>query len=89
MPFQVDVIPTPVQDGWALNCEDSVTFADETLRASLKQHYPQVHDRILARRAFMEKEIGVTLKPSILPLSNTPLCLPPCWLSANQLLTTS
>jgi hypothetical protein len=87
MPFQVDVIPTPIQDGWALNCEDSVTFADEALRDELRRIYPEVFGRIDARRNFMEKEIGVSLKASILPLSNTPLCLPPCWLSANNLLT--
>ena len=35
MPFQVDVIPVPMPDNWALNCEDSVTFADAALRAEL------------------------------------------------------
>ena len=29
MPFQVDIIPTPLPAGWALNCEDGVVFADE------------------------------------------------------------
>ena len=28
MPFQVDIIPTPMRAGWALNCEDGVVFAD-------------------------------------------------------------
>ena len=34
MPFQVDVIPVPMKDNWALNHEDSVTFADDALRAA-------------------------------------------------------
>jgi hypothetical protein len=28
MPFQVDIIPTPMRDGWALDCEDGIVFAD-------------------------------------------------------------
>ncbi|MCX5516746.1 Xaa-Pro aminopeptidase [Kaistia algarum] len=86
MPFQIDVIPVPMPDNWALNCEDSVTFADEELRAELKALYPEVHARIEARRAFMADALGVTVKPSILPLSNIPLCLPPFWLASDQLL---
>lgn len=87
MPFQVDVIPTPVRVGAALNCEDAVTFADESLRNTLKTQYPDVWARIEQRRKFMATEIGLDLKPSILPLSNTPLCLPPFWLASSALLT--
>jgi hypothetical protein len=86
MPFQIDVIPVPMPGSWALNCEDSVTFADEGLRAELQSLYPDVHARIEARRAFMANELGVSVKPSILPLSNIPLCLPPFWLVSDQLL---
>jgi len=85
MVFQVDVIPTPTPSGTALNCEDAVVFADADLRAELAAKHPEAWARIEARRAFMAKELGVTLKDSILPLSNTPLCLPPLWL-ANHLL---
>jgi hypothetical protein len=87
MPFQVDVIPVPMPDNWALNNEDSVIFADEDLRSGLKRLYPDVYARIEARRAFMRDEIGVDLKPSILPTSNIPLCLPPFWLAPQNLLT--
>ncbi|HWJ75594.1 MAG TPA: Xaa-Pro aminopeptidase [Kaistia sp.] len=86
MPFQIDVIPVPMPDGWALNCEDAVTFADEDLRSELAELYPDVWERIVARRAFMSDEIGVTPATSILPLSSTPLCLPPFWLAADRLL---
>lgn len=86
MPFQIDVIPTPVPAGWALNCEDAVTFADASLRQELKTLYPDVHARIEARRAFMRAELGVDVKPNILPLSSTPLCLAPFWLAPDKLL---
>lgn len=86
MPFQVDVIPVPMPGSWALNCEDAVTFADAGLRAELETLYPEVHARIESRRAFMASELGVEVKPSILPLSNIPLCLPPFWLASDKLL---
>lgn len=86
MPFQVDIIPTPLPAGWALNCEDGVAFADATLRAELKAKHPSVAARIEKRRAFMCDELGVAVRDSILPLSATPLCLPPFWLAPRQLL---
>jgi hypothetical protein len=86
MPFQIDVIPVPMPDGWTLNCEDSVSFAGEELRAELKTLYPEVHARIEARRSFMADALGVSVKPSILPLSNIPLCLAPFWLASDKLL---
>lgn len=86
MPFQVDVIPVPMPAGWTLNCEDPVTFADKALRDALKSRHPECFARIEARRAFMRDELGVTVKDNILPLSSTPLCLPPFWLKPDHLL---
>jgi hypothetical protein len=85
MHMQVDVIPTPVRDGWALNCEDPIVFADEALRADLAARHPQVWQRIEARRRFMSDELGVVLAASVLPLSSTPMCLAPCWLQSDRL----
>jgi hypothetical protein len=86
MPFQVDIIPTPMRAGWALNCEDGIVFADPTLRTELKACHPAVVERIEARRKFVRDEIGVAMRDSILPLSSTPLCLPPFWLATGRLL---
>ena len=86
MPFQVDVIPTPLRSGWALNCEDGIVFADAALRAALKARHRHVFDRIEARRAFVADRLGVAIRETILPLSSTPLCLPPFWLAAGRLL---
>ncbi|MDB5522265.1 MAG: Xaa-Pro aminopeptidase [Rhizobium sp.] len=87
MPIQVDIIPVPMPDNWALNNEDSVIIADETLRGELKRLYPDAYSRIEARRAFLKTEIGIDLKPAILPTSNIQLCLPPFWLASDKLLT--
>lgn len=86
MLMQVDIIPTPLPDGWALNCEDMVVLADAPLRDSLRQRYPDMWRRIEARRAFMADKIGVRLKDDILPLSSTPLYLPPFWLKPDHVL---
>ena len=87
MPFQVDIIPVPMKDNQALNHEDSVVFADAALRAELASLYPAVHARIEVRRDFVRDEIGIALKPSILPLSHAPLALPPFWLASDRILT--
>jgi hypothetical protein len=89
MPFQVDIIPVPMPDGWSLNCEDAVTFANEDLRNDLRNRHPQVFERIEARRAFVRDRIGVEIRDSILPMSSTPLCLPPFWLASDKLLVRS
>ncbi len=86
MPFQVDVIPVPMPPGWGLNCEDAVTFANDALRTELAERHPATASRIEARCLFMRDELGVDVKANILPLSNTPLCLPPFWLRTNHLL---
>jgi hypothetical protein len=86
MPFQVDIIPTPMPAGWTLNCEDGVALADAALRAELRSRHPAVAARIEARRNYMRDSLGVALKESILPLSSIPLSLPPFWLAPGKLL---
>jgi hypothetical protein len=85
MHMQVDVIPTPIQDGWALNCEDSVVFADETRRSELAERHPAVWARMQARRRFMRDTLGVEVAEAVLPMSSTPLCLAPLWLRSDWL----
>lgn len=87
MAFQVDVIPVPMPAGQALNCEDCIVIADAALRAALAARHPAVWARIEARRRFVATAIGLDLKPEILPLSNTPLCLPPDWSRPHELFT--
>lgn len=83
MVFQVDIIPTPMPVGKALNCEDTVAIADAALRDDLAARHPEAWSRIEARRAFMRDKLGVTLGEHLLPLSNIQLCLSPLWLRPN------
>ncbi len=86
MHMQVDVIPTPMRDGWALNCEDSIVFADAALRDTIAARHPALWQRIVARRRFMADTLGVAVADAVLPLSSIPLCLPPFWLTPDRLL---
>ena len=86
MPFQVDIIPVPMPDGWTLNCEDAVTFADAGLRAELVNRYPELAARFAARRKFVAEQIGIEVNEDLLLLSAIPLCLPPFWLASDRLL---
>lgn len=86
MHMQVDIIPTPMRDGWALNCEDSVVFADAVLRDQIASRYPDMWRRMKARRDFVSNMLGVAMHEAVLPLSSTPLCLAPLWLRSDCLL---
>jgi hypothetical protein len=88
MAFQVDIIPVPMPNGRALNCEDPVTFADAALRDELRWRHPEVFARIAARRTFVEEQLGIALDPAILPMSSTPLCFAPFWLRSDLIFAT-
>ncbi|HEX3052771.1 MAG TPA: aminopeptidase P family N-terminal domain-containing protein [Aggregatilineaceae bacterium] len=84
MALQVDVIPATGTPYFTTNIEDGLALADENLRAELASRYPDAWARIQARRAFMHEELGITLKPEVLPLSNIPAYLPPFLLAPSR-----
>lgn len=86
MALQVDVIPATNSDYHTINIEDGIALADEALRNEIAQHYPEMWQRIQARRAFMQEVIGINLKPEVLPFSNIPAYLPPYMLSGRRVL---
>lgn len=53
------------------NAEDGIVLADASLREQLQKQYPQVWERMQARRTYMEEELHIPLHPDVLPLSNT------------------
>ena len=87
MALQVDVIPGTGTRWFTTNIEDGIALADEALREELAARFPEAWGRIEARRAFMADEIGIRLKPEVLPFSNIPAFLPPYWLARNQAMT--
>ena len=84
MALQCDIIPTPLPPGTALNCEDTVVLADETLRAEIAERHPALWERIERNRSLMVNELGLTLRPETLPLSLANAYLPPGWLAPDR-----
>jgi hypothetical protein len=84
MVFQSDIIPTPLQPGCLMNCEDTLAVADAGLRAELKAKYPELWVRVQRRRELMTGALGIQLAEEILPLTDGTAYLPPFWL-ANEM----
>ena len=87
MALQCDIIPTPLPPGTALNCEDTVVLADDSLRAEIAAHHPELWARIERNRDLMRNELGLTLRPETLPLSLANAYLPPGWLAPDRVCT--
>jgi hypothetical protein len=86
MLIQCDIIPVIEAKYHTTNVEDTIALADLETRAQLAQAYPEVWQRIQARRAFMQEVLGIRLKPEVLPFSNMPALLQPFALSPNRAL---
>jgi hypothetical protein len=87
MAIQVDVIPATGTPWYTTNIEDGIAIADEPLREAFAARYPEAWGRIEARRAFMADQIGIRLRPEVLPFSNIPAFLPPFWLARDSAMT--
>jgi len=77
MALQVDVIPATGTDYFTTNIEDGIALADELLRDSFAQEFPEAWDRIQARRAYIQDSLGIRLAAEVLPFSNLAAHLPP------------
>ena len=87
MALQVDIIPATGTDYFTTNIEDGIALADASLRESLADRYPDMWERISARRVFMRDHLGIDLHPDVLPFSNIPAYLPPFLLRPDRVMT--
>lgn len=87
MALQCDIIPATGTDYFMTNIEDGIALADEALRDQFARDYPEAWLRISERRSFMARELGIELKPDILPFSNIAAWLPPFWMSPHLAMT--
>ena len=83
MALQMDIIPVSKKEFVCSNMEDGIILADEALRKEWAERFPASWKRIEQRRSFMINEIGIQIKPEILPLSNMPAYYTPYLLSKN------
>jgi len=79
--IQLDIIPITGSAYHTAQIEDGVVLADSALRDDLAWHYPDVWERMQARRAMLSRVFGIELHEEVLPLSNTAGYFPPFWLS--------
>jgi hypothetical protein len=84
MALQCDIIPATGTAYFTTNIEDGIALADAALRDELADRFPGAWKRMTARRAFMIEQLGIRLKPEVLPLGNIPAWLPPFWLSPHM-----
>ncbi len=87
MALQCDIIPATGTEYFMSNIEDGIALADDELRQSFAKLYPEAWARITARREFMARELGIALKPEILPFSSIAAWLPPFWMSPEMAMT--
>ena len=81
MALQVDIIPATGSSYFTSNMEDGVALADAGLRAEFEARYPEAWGRIQERRSYMTDDLGLELRPEVLPFSNLAGHLPPFMLS--------
>lgn len=89
MALQVDVIPATGTRWFTTNIEDGIALADEALREEIAARFPEAWARIEARRAFMSDQLGIRIRPEVLPFSNIPAFLPPYWLDRSRAMAVS
>ncbi len=76
MLFQIDIIPSVPGYG-GVSCESGIFLADENLREDIQKEYPEIWERIQARRSYLQNELGISLSEEILPTSNATAYLRP------------
>lgn len=81
MALQVDVIPATHTPYFTTNIEDGIALADAPMREEFATRWPEAWSRIQARRTFMKTQLGIELKPEVLPFSNLSAHLTPFLLS--------
>lgn len=76
MLFQIDIIPS-IEGYNGISCESGILIANEQLRKDIQRYYPQIWKRILKRRSYMIKELGIQISEEIIPTSiATAYCQP-------------
>jgi hypothetical protein len=84
MALQMDIIPVSKGEFVCANMEDGIVLADEKLQSEWSEKFPTSWKRIQQRREFMINQIGIKIKPEVLPLSNMPAYYSPYLLNSKN-----
>src|SRR5699024_9089364 len=68
--FQVDFIPVQKEHN-GISAESTIALADEDLIQAIKEQYPQLWERIEARKMYLKEQLNIELKSEVLPLDST------------------
>lgn len=71
MIIQQDIIPDSCSPYFTTNIEDGILLADATLRKEIEEKYPDMWERMVHRREYIRKELGIVMSPEVLPMSNS------------------
>ncbi|WP_313684757.1 M24 family metallopeptidase [Pantoea sp.] len=85
MLLQIDIIPS-VKGYGGCSIEDTVALADAQLQAEIAEAWPEVWQRMQARRQYVEDVLNIELHQDMLLLSNTVGYLRPYLLSKSEAL---
>ncbi len=69
MLFQIDIIPS-VTGYSGVSAEEGIALADEALQAKIQINYPELWERMLRRRAYIQEVLQLQIGSEVLPLSD-------------------
>src|SRR5699024_10767311 len=67
--FQVDFIPVQKEHN-GISAESTIALADEDLIQEIKEQYPQLWERIEARKMYLKEQLNIELKSEVLQLAS-------------------
>ena len=76
MLLQIDIIPSVPGYG-GVSAESAVLLADGELKAQIREQYPEMWERMQARRAYIIEKLGIRLSEDVLPMCGTVAYLRP------------
>src|SRR5699024_3466639 len=68
--FQVDFNPVQVGHN-GISAESTIALANEDLIQEIKEQYPQLWERIEARKIYLKEQLNIELKSEVLPIAST------------------
>ncbi|WP_279120933.1 M24 family metallopeptidase [Holdemania filiformis] len=85
MLFQIDIIPS-VSGYPGTSAESTVVLADAELQRQIQQEYPQMWQRMQARRTYLKETLNIQLSEDVLPMCSTVAYLRPFLLNKDSAL---
>ena len=85
MIFQIDIIPS-IRGYVGVGAESTVLLASDQLKEELQKLYPEMFERMLKRKAYLEEVLGIRVSDDVLPMCSTVAYLRPYLLNHEKAL---